>query len=54
LRRVKEILRHKESLSFELNSRAGELQIFIRELSALVGGNIESDGMEKAQGRSSA
>jgi methyl-accepting chemotaxis protein len=38
--------------SFDLNSRAGELQIFIQELSALVGGNIESDGKEKAQGRS--
>jgi methyl-accepting chemotaxis protein len=38
--------------SFELNSRAGELQIFIQDLSALVGGNIERDKMERAHGRS--
>ncbi len=40
------------SSSFELNSRAGELQIFIQELDGLVGGNLKEGGMEKAQGRS--
>jgi len=35
--------------SLELNSRAGELQIFIRELNGLVGGNLKEGAMEKAQ-----
>lgn len=40
------------SSSIELNSRAGELHIFIQELAGLVGGNLKEGGMEKAQGRS--
>jgi hypothetical protein len=40
--------------SFELNSRAEELQIFIRELSALVGGNLEEGGNAKTRARSVA
>ncbi len=38
--------------SLQLNSRAGELQIFIRELNGLVGGNLKEGAMEKAQSRS--
>ena len=38
--------------SFELNSRAGELQIFIRDLNGLIGGNLKEGAKEKAQSRS--
>ena len=38
--------------SFELNSRAGELQIFIQELNGLVGGNLKEGGMGKERSRS--
>jgi methyl-accepting chemotaxis protein len=40
------------SSSFELNSRAGELQKFIQELNGLVGGSLKEGGREKEQSRS--
>jgi methyl-accepting chemotaxis protein len=38
--------------SSELNSRAGDLQIFIRDLSGLIGGNLKEGGNAKTQARS--
>jgi len=42
------------SASLELNSRAGDLQIFIMDLSDLIGGNLKECGNEKTQARSKA
>ncbi|MFZ0929683.1 MAG: methyl-accepting chemotaxis protein [Syntrophobacteraceae bacterium] len=42
------------SASLELNSRAGDLQIFIRDLSDLIGGKFKEGGNEKTQARSKA